>query len=724
NRDLDMPSIPVLESFGSPSSDPTKEEKAIRYFVHRIIQHRCPTCRRETMTDDSRVLFAYTQRMMYQTIMAAASKDPAVSRLPIVVDPRWSPKIACPYPDCKTESCPCCATQSSASICIAPGSETHVWCCNGGRLFFIFALLCGPYQHPGDKSASIYQDTQVKTRSSRAGPKTRVNTAPGAGTGYGGSDSDAPFKGSNQNSLKDISRSLDVLPEVLTALAKAWPSTSRNRSAFDKKPPRLLAAMTRRSPLIIKIAELMQDDCIEEIMRRPKLYDSLFNLLLVWNQRHVSRPLFARPRPEHPFEQTLLRIAFRNTDFSLHSCPRILKTKYEGKHNGSQTLNMLPPLVSLFSGLAVPVRFALKHHKDSDEHAKQVRDAYDRICKFAEQYEAHQKGHLSGDGATAVGKDDTPITKSYSAGEQRVEELRRSLSDSRVVEVDEKAWHREYHFINDLRRTEKHTSPPGRMKRLVWELSILRTSIPEGIFVRHHSDRLDAMTFLIVGPAGTPYENGLFEFDLFCPMDYPQSPPYVFFRTSPPDRKFNPNLYNNGLVCLSLLGIWEGPSWDPENSTLLQLLVSLQAMVFTESPLWNEPGLETTLTPLHSRVYNVEVRADTTRYALAEWLTKLNSGELEFSPWREVVAAHFELRWEEIVEAVERWEADQPGDEVRLPNQREKSQEGLKMAAYTTHRAPARFKEGIRMLEEGCKRWSERPRVRLPVVVPDRQVSI
>ncbi|KAI8303886.1 putative ubiquitin-conjugating enzyme protein 17 [Colletotrichum sp. SAR11_240] len=384
---------------------------------------------------------------------------------------------------------------------------------------------------------------------------------------------------------------------------------------------------------------------------------------------------------------------------------------------------MLPPLVSLFSGLAVPVRFALKHHKDSDEHAKQVRAVYDRICQFAEQYEASQKTHLSVEGATAIAKDDTPIPGTHSAGQQRVEELRQKLSESSVVEIDEKAWHLEHHFANDLRRTEKHTSPPGRMKRLVWELSILRTSIPEGIFVRHHSNRLDAMTFLIVGPAGTPYENGLFEFDLFCPMDYPQSPPQVFFRTSPPDRKFNPNLYTNGFVCLSLLGTWEGPGWDPENSTLLQLLVSLQAMVFTESPLWNEPDMEDRLEPLHSRVYNVEVRADTTRYALAEWLRKLNSGELESSPWREVVAAHFQLRWEEILAAVERWEADQPGDEVRLPNQREKGQEGLKRAAYTTHCAPARFKEGIRMLEEGCKRWSERPRVRLPLVVPDRQVS-
>ncbi|KAH0431024.1 ubiquitin-conjugating enzyme [Colletotrichum camelliae] len=569
-------------------------------------------------------------------------------------------------------------------------------------------MLCGPYSHPGDNSAALYQDIQVKTRSSRAGPKTTVNTAPGAGTGYGGSYSNASFKGSKQILPKDISSSLDVLPEVLAALAKAWPSKSRNSSAFDKKPPGLLLAMTRRSPLVIKIAELMQDDCIEEIMRRPKLYNSLFNLLLVWSQRTVSHLLVDGPRPEYPLEQTLLPIAFGNTGSLMHNvCSSIPKAKDKEKHKEkSEKHNMLPPLISLFPRLAVQVRFALKHHKDSDEHAQQVRCVYDRICKFAAQYEAYQKAHPSVDDATAVGKDNTPITGTHSAGEQRVEELRRRLSDSGVVEIDEKAWHREYHFADALRKTEKHIPRPGRMKRLVSELSILQTSIPEGIFVRHHSDRLDAMTFLIVGPAGTPYENGLFEFDLFCPMDYPQSPPQVFFRTSPPDRKFNPNLYINGYVCLSLLGTWGGPGWNPGTSTLLQVLVSIQAMIFSESPLWNEPNLEATLTPLHSRVYNVEVRADTTRYALAEWLRKLNSGELESSPWRDVVATHFELRWEEILAAVERWEADQPGDEVRLPGPwgGQEGQEGLKKAAWTSHCAPKRFKEGIRMLTEGTQK--------------------
>ena len=76
--------------------------------------------------------------------------------------------------------------------------------------------------------------------------------------------------------------------------------------------------------------------------------------------------------------------------------------------------------------------------------------------------------------------------------------------------------------------------------------------------------------------------------------------------------RFNPNLYNNGKVCLSLLGTWEGrciflrynrslgrqtrltrASYRPEEqwsskSTLLQVLVSIQSMILVELPYFNE----------------------------------------------------------------------------------------------------------------------------------------
>lgn len=89
--------------------------------------------------------------------------------------------------------------------------------------------------------------------------------------------------------------------------------------------------------------------------------------------------------------------------------------------------------------------------------------------------------------------------------------------------------------------------PRGRMKRLITEVSSLSTSLPEGIYVRHGSSRLDVMKVLIVGTKGTPYEYGLFEFDLFCPMNYPHHPPLMrFMTTNGGTIRFNPNLYEDG----------------------------------------------------------------------------------------------------------------------------------------------------------------------------------
>jgi ubiquitin-protein ligase len=83
------------------------------------------------------------------------------------------------------------------------------------------------------------------------------------------------------------------------------------------------------------------------------------------------------------------------------------------------------------------------------------------------------------------------------------------------------------------------------MKRLMNEVATLTSSLPEGIYVRHGSSRLDIMKVMIIGPAGTPYENGLFEFDLLCPSDYPNKPPKMEFKNTG-GKRFNPNLYADG----------------------------------------------------------------------------------------------------------------------------------------------------------------------------------
>ena len=73
--------------------------------------------------------------------------------------------------------------------------------------------------------------------------------------------------------------------------------------------------------------------------------------------------------------------------------------------------------------------------------------------------------------------------------------------------------------------------------------------------------------------------NGLFEFDIFFPNNYPNVPPKCqFLTTGAGSVRFNPNLYADGKVCLSILGTWEGrpeEKWNPLYSCL-QVLVSIQ----------------------------------------------------------------------------------------------------------------------------------------------------
>jgi len=75
------------------------------------------------------------------------------------------------------------------------------------------------------------------------------------------------------------------------------------------------------------------------------------------------------------------------------------------------------------------------------------------------------------------------------------------------------------------------------------------------------------MRSIVVGSEGTPYAYGAFLFDIKCHENYPNGPPEFKLLTTGGDKiRFNPNLYHNGYVCLSILGTWSGSSgetWSP-----------------------------------------------------------------------------------------------------------------------------------------------------------------
>jgi len=167
----------------------------------------------------------------------------------------------------------------------------------------------------------------------------------------------------------------------------------------------------------------------------------------------------------------------------------------------------------------------------------------------------------------------------------------------------------------------------------------------------------DALCCLISGPTGTPYESGLFLFDMMLPAAYPKCAPKCNLRTTGQGQvRFNPNLYSCGKVCLSLLGTWQGgaaESWDATHSSLLQLLISIQSLILIEQPYFNEPGYEreqgSEPGTKRNRAYSNIVRYATVKYAMVAQLQKPPVG------FEDVVAEHFASKRGSILALAQQW---------------------------------------------------------------------
>lgn len=217
-----------------------------------------------------------------------------------------------------------------------------------------------------------------------------------------------------------------------------------------------------------------------------------------------------------------------------------------------------------------------------------------------------------------------------------------------------------YNYAKELKSTANATRNPKDRLHLVKELAVTATSLPPGVWVRVDEVRNDAIKIMIAGPEGTPYAGGLFEFDCFIPLEYPHKPPLLHLRTTGGGSvRFNPNLYNCGKVCLSLLGTWPGrpeEQWSSK-STLLQVLVSIQSMILVELPYFNEPGYgQARKDDARSVAYNRNVAAQTARWAVVDWLRDEHRGGM----WADVVASHFTLREARIRDSLREWAKSEP----------------------------------------------------------------
>ncbi|BDA49468.1 probable ubiquitin-conjugating enzyme E2 23 [Coccomyxa sp. Obi] len=194
------------------------------------------------------------------------------------------------------------------------------------------------------------------------------------------------------------------------------------------------------------------------------------------------------------------------------------------------------------------------------------------------------------------------------------------------------------------------TRPSRSFQRAVLaEWKILKDGLPRTIWVRAFEGRMDVMRAAILGAAGTPYHDQLFFFDIQLSPDHPSSVPKVLFQSH--GNRINPNLYNDGKVCLSLLNTWNGrrtEQWDPTTSSILQVLVSIQGLVLVPEPYYNEAGYEKQVGTLEGErnavVYNESAFLATIRTTLS----MLRSPPPPFEP---LVLAVFRHRRERLLRA-------------------------------------------------------------------------
>ena len=178
---------------------------------------------------------------------------------------------------------------------------------------------------------------------------------------------------------------------------------------------------------------------------------------------------------------------------------------------------------------------------------------------------------------------DVSAADHMSAGSGSVSRIRRRVGKSARVRRRRGA----------RRRAGPHVARISReMAGLVATLPVSRSS---SALVRVDERRVVLWSVAVTGPEETPYDCGFFS-TRFSRARVPACAPKVRFKTTGGGRaRMNPNLYKDGKVCLSLLGTWsgaKGETWDKNVSTMSQVIVSIQSLIFVADPFFNEPGFE------------------------------------------------------------------------------------------------------------------------------------
>ena len=113
------------------------------------------------------------------------------------------------------------------------------------------------------------------------------------------------------------------------------------------------------------------------------------------------------------------------------------------------------------------------------------------------------------------------------------------------------------------------------LKRIAKEFKELERDPPTNCSAGPVGDDMFHWQGNIIGPEGSPYQNGVFFLDIHFPSDYPFKPPKVKFTT----KIYHPNINSGGSICLDILN----SKWSPA-LTVPKILLSISSLLTEPNP--------------------------------------------------------------------------------------------------------------------------------------------
>ncbi|XP_033217381.1 baculoviral IAP repeat-containing protein 6 isoform X2 [Belonocnema kinseyi] len=430
--------------------------------------------------------------------------------------------------------------------------------------------------------------------------------------------------------------------EHVTVLLQVLASYIGSGDQPQRELPSQFPELLSRSCLLPALSSYLRNDSVLDMARHIPLYRAVLQLLRAMALSNQLAPLLL-PSGDKATEPSIVSLLS-----SMRICVDTYMSKITRTRGNKKSAAKYPDESEQDEGLATLI-------SDIQESSTLVQNATARLTGINDE--------LAGPSPSAP---ELPLR----SVEQRYLEVMKSLQFDTFEMLTENTdggggykFAVSYHFESNMRAAGER-SHPTRVKRLAQEAVTLSTALPlsysSSVFVRCDADRLDVMKVLITGPAETPYANGCFEFDVYFPGDYPNSPMMINLETTGCHTvRFNPNLYNDGKVCLSVLNTWHGrpeEKWNAHTSSFLQVLVSIQSLILVSEPYFNEPGYErsrgTSSGAQSSQEYNANICQATAKWAMLDQIRN------PCPCFKEVIHTHFWLKRHEIVAQIEGWIRD------------------------------------------------------------------